>query len=35
MMAHPYGTNCACQHYCHSQFWRLLHQQSWPEAALL
>jgi len=19
MMAHPYGTNCACQHYCHSQ----------------
>ena len=19
MMAHPYGTNCTCQHYCHSQ----------------
>jgi len=28
MMAHPYGTNCTCQHYWHSQFKRLLHQNS-------
>jgi len=35
MMAHTYGTNCTCQHYCHSQLGRLLHQQSWQEAALL
>jgi len=20
MMAHPYGTNCTCRNYCHSQF---------------
>jgi len=28
MMAHPYGTNCTCQHYWYSQFRMLLHQNS-------